>query len=227
MISPGAREREQWRLSCELHDGFVQSLVALKVDMQMLEHKLDATNALAAEHLGATGHAVDDMIHATRRLAFDLRPSMLDDLDLVPMYGWFVELFQRYHRIQCGLKVIPGHSELLEPLTSTVYHVLRKCSANIACHAGASTVRIRLLYEVPTTQLPIQDDGIGFNPAHPRRDLSFGLVDLREHAYLVRGSLNVESSPESGTLIELTVPQMMTTPPQLSLSASGTGLEAM
>ncbi|MDF6809532.1 histidine kinase, partial [Escherichia coli] len=83
-ISSRAREEERRRLSRELHDELAQSLAALKVDMQMLEHKLDATNAPVAERLGAMEHAVDDMIRATRRLASDLRPSMLDDLGLVP-----------------------------------------------------------------------------------------------------------------------------------------------
>ncbi|CAJ0716893.1 MULTISPECIES: sensor histidine kinase [Ralstonia] len=226
-ISSRAREEERRRLSRELHDELAQSLAALKVDMQMLEHKLDATNAPVAERLSAMEHAVDDMIRATRRLASDLRPSMLDDLGLVPACRWLVESFQRRHRIHCELKIVPGHLELPEPFASTVYRVLQECLANVARHAGASAVHVRLLYEASIVQLSVQDDGIGFDPAHPRKDLSFGLVGLRERAYLVRGSLSIESSPESGTLIELTIPQTMVTSPQLPLPAPGAEPKAM
>lgn len=114
---------------------------------------------------------------------------------------------------------MPEHFELPEPFASTVYRVLQECLANVARHAGASTVRVRLVHDVPTVQLSVQDDGIGFDPAHPRKDLSFGLVGLRERAYLVRGSLSIESSPEAGTLIELTIPQTMTAAMEAPLPA--------
>lgn len=209
-ISSRAREEERRRLSRELHDEIAQSLAALKVDMQMLEQKLDATNKPVADRLSSMQQAVDDMIGATRRLASDLRPSMLDDLGLVPACRWLVESFQRRHRIRCELTIAPEHFELPEPFASTVYRVLQECLANVARHANASVVQVLLVYEAPTVQLSVRDDGIGFDPSHPRKDLSFGLVGLRERAYLVRGSLSIDSSPETGTLIELTIPQTMT-----------------
>lgn len=218
-ISSRAREEERRRLSRELHDELAQSLAALKVDMQMLEQKLHATNKPVADRLSSMEQAVDDMIGATRRLASDLRPSMLDDLGLVPACRWLVESFQRRHRIRCELTIMPEHFELPEPFASTVYRVLQECLANVARHAGASTVQVRLVHDVPTVQLSVQDDGIGFDPAHPRKDLSFGLVGLRERAYLVRGSLSIESSPEAGTLIELTIPQTMTAAMEAPLPA--------
>ncbi|MCP1170860.1 sensor histidine kinase [Ralstonia chuxiongensis] len=220
-ISSRAREEERRRLSRELHDELAQSLAALKVDMQMLEQKLDAANKPVADRLSSMEQAVDDMIGATRRLASDLRPSMLDDLGLVPACRWLVESFQRRHRIRCELTITPEHFELPEPFASTVYRVLQECLANVARHAGASTVQVRLVYDVPTVQLSVQDDGIGFDPAHPRKDLSFGLVGLRERAYLVRGSLSIESSPEAGTLIDLTIPQTMTAATEAPLPAPG------
>ena len=213
-ISSRAPEEERRRLSRELHDELAQSLAALKVDVQMLEQKLVATSEPAAERLSSMEKAVDDMIRATRRLASDLRPSMLDDLGLVPACRWLVESFQRRHSIQCELTIEPEHFELSEPYASTVYRVLQECLANVARHAGASTVRVQLAYGQPTVHLSVQDDGIGFDPAHPRKDLSFGLVGLRERAYLVRGSLSIESSPETGTLIELTIPQALTSATQ-------------
>ncbi|CAJ0820010.1 Signal transduction histidine-protein kinase/phosphatase DegS [Ralstonia holmesii] len=195
--------------------------------MQMLEHKLDATNKPAAERLSSMEQAVDDMIGATRRLASDLRPSMLDDLGLVPACRWLVDSFQRRHRIRCELTIAPEHFELPEPFASTVYRVLQECLVNVARHAGASVVQVRLIYEAPTVQLSVRDDGIGFDPAHPRKDLSFGLVGLRERAYLVQGSLSIDSSPETGTLIELTIPQTIAATPQTRLPAADDQPRAM
>ena len=226
-ISSRAGEEERRRISRELHDELAQSLAALKVDMQMLEHKLDATNKPAAERLSSMEQAVDDMIGATRRLASDLRPSMLDDLGLVPACRWLVESFQRRHRIRCELTIAPKYFELAEPFASTVYRVLQECLANVARHAGASVVQVRLIYEAPTIQLSVRDDGIGFDPAHPRKDLSFGLVGLRERAYLVQGSLSIDSSPETGTLIELTIPQTIVATPQTRLPAADDQPRAM
>lgn len=206
-ISSRAREEEKRRLSRELHDELAQSLAALKVDLQMLENRLAATNNPVAGRLAQMERAVDDMIGSTRRLASDLRPAMLDDLGLIPACRWLVQSFQRRHDIHCELTVVPEQFELPEPFASTVYRVLQECLANSARHARASLVQVRLACDAPGVVLAVRDNGVGFNPARQRKALSFGLVGLRERAYLVQGNLRIESSPENGTLIELTIPQ--------------------
>jgi signal transduction histidine kinase len=213
-ISSRAREEERRRLSRELHDQLAQSLAALKVDIQMLEHKLAPANAAGAKRLKLMEQAVDEMISETRRLASDLRPSMLDDLGLAPACRWLIQSFQRRHRIHCELTITPEQLELPEPFASTVYRVLQECLANIARHSGASLVQVRLAHDASNVVLAVHDNGVGFDPAHPRKELSFGLVGLRERAYLVQGNLRIESSPESGTLIELTIPHTPVALPQ-------------
>ncbi|CAJ0779921.1 hypothetical protein LMG7141_00948 [Ralstonia condita] len=220
-ISSRAREEERRRLSRELHDQLAQSLAALKVDIQMMEHKLTPPDEPLAKRLKLMEQAVDNMIGETRRLASDLRPSMLDDLGLAPACRWLVQSFQRRHRIQCELTITPEQLELPEPYASTVYRVLQECLANVARHAGASLVQVRLADDASGVVLSVRDNGVGFDPAHPRKELSFGLVGLRERAYLVQGNLRIESSAESGTLIELTIPLgPVTQPPAQPPAAS-------
>nr|WP_296225791.1 sensor histidine kinase [Ralstonia sp. UBA689] len=206
-VSATAREEEKRRIARELHDELAQSLAALKVDMQLFEHQLAGGSKSLAQRVALMERTLDDAIAATRRIASDLRPPMLDDLGLVPACRWLIQSFQRRYGIQCELTIVPSQFELAEPYATTVYRAMQECLANVARHAQASLVHVRLSYCAPELVLSVRDNGVGFDQASAGRSDSFGLIGLRERAYLVQGRLRIESSPGAGTLVELTIPE--------------------
>ncbi|AOK47555.1 histidine kinase [Burkholderia sp. MSMB617WGS] len=201
-ISSTAREQERGRIARELHDELAQTLAMLRLD---LERVSTAGNELAGRFSEMRG-LLDGAVAATRRIASDLRPLMLDDLGLVPAIQWLVQAFQQRHGIDCSLIVEPPELDLGEPQASTTFRILQESLTNVGRHARASHVDIRLIADDREVMLCIRDDGVGFDTANPRKPNSFGLVGLRERAYLVQGTLSVETAPGQGTTIEVHIP---------------------
>ncbi|KGS40409.1 histidine kinase family protein [Burkholderia pseudomallei MSHR5492] len=201
-ISSTAREQERGRIARELHDELAQTLAMLRLD---LERVSTTGNELAGSFMEMRG-LLDGAVAATRRIASDLRPLMLDDLGLVPAIQWLVQAFQQRHGIDCTLIVDPPELDLVEPQASTTFRILQESLTNVGRHARASHVDIRLIADDREVMLSVRDNGVGFDTENPRKPNSFGLVGLRERAYLVQGTLSVQTAPGQGTAIEVHIP---------------------
>jgi signal transduction histidine kinase len=146
-------------------------------------------------------------IGATRRIASDLRPLMLDDLGLVPSIEWLVENFAQRTGIACDLR-IGGDStpDLSQAQASAVFRIVQESLTNIAKHAQASHADIAIDQEGGRLVVRIEDDGVGFIPAGPRKPNSLGLFGLRERAALLGGEATIVSTPGHGTMVEARIP---------------------
>jgi signal transduction histidine kinase len=131
---------------------------------------------------------------------------MLDDLGLVPAAQWLVESFSRHHGIACELAIDPPELELADPHATAVFRIMQESLTNVARHADASRVALRLSRVNGEVRLQVRDDGRGFDPAAPRRTSSFGLLGLRERVHLVAGRIAIDSAPGRGTTIEVAIP---------------------
>ena len=149
---------------------------------------------------------LDRSIAATRRIAADLRPLMLDDLGLVPAAQWLVENFKERHGVECEIVVTPPDLELTDPHATAVFRIIQESLANVARHAAAKRVEVDLSCGDRQIRLRVRDDGRGFDPTDPRKPNSFGLVGLRERAQLVDGEIRIDSAPGRGTSIEVRIP---------------------
>jgi PAS domain S-box-containing protein len=199
-----AREEEKSRVARELHDELAQQLTALKMDTIWLRD--NAAGAPAAQSKITDMLALlDTSVAATRRIAADLRPLVLDDLGLVPAVEWLVQNFTQRHGVPCTLD-IDEDLELGEPHATGVFRIVQESLANVAKHAGASRVGVRVAREGAVLLLQVQDDGAGFDPAAPRRPQSLGLAGLRERSQLLHGEVRIESAPGRGTRVEARVP---------------------
>ncbi len=205
-ISATAREAEQRRIARELHDELAQTLATLKNDLEWLLDHVPQDDAPLARKI-ATMHALArGAVTATRRIASDLRPLMLDDLGFAAAMQWLVEDFQQRHGMACTLQVEPGELNLDEPYATAVFRIAQEALANVARHAAASSASVALLYRDETIALTIRDDGAGFDPGAARKSGSFGLVGLRERAYLVGGTLRIDTTLGEGTTVEVDIP---------------------
>src|SRR6266699_3698409 len=200
------REQEKSRIARELHDELAQALTALKMDATWIAERLPPSETTLAEKLTAMQAMLDTTVAATRRISADLRPLMLDDLGLVPAAEWLVQNFTERTGIHCELAVGAPDLELAEPYASAVFRILQESLTNVARHAQASLVEVALDREDGAVTLMVRDNGRGFSPADPRKPNSFGLMGLRERAYLLGGEVEVASGRGRGTTIEVRIP---------------------
>jgi len=207
-ISSDAREAEKRRIARELHDELAQTLATLKNDLEWLIDRVPQDDALLARKIAAMHALARGAVAATRRIASDLRPLMLDDLGFAAAMQWLVEDFRHRHGIACSLRVEPPELQLDEPYATAVFRIAQEALANVARHAAASHADVELVHGGDALALTIRDDGAGFDPGVPRKSGSFGLVGLRERAYLVGGTLRIATTLGEGTTVEVEIPRV-------------------
>lgn len=201
-IGTSAREQENRRIARELHDDLCQTLAASRLELELVSERKAALKAeLAPVHT-----MIAEAVNATRRIAADLRPLVLDDLGLVAAADWLVQNFRQRHGIECELIVTPPNLDLEEPQATAIFRIMQESLANIGRHAHASRAMLSLTRGDDHIMLIVQDNGVGFDLSTPRKLNSFGLSGLRERAYLVAGEVSIESSPGNGTLIKVQIP---------------------
>jgi PAS domain S-box-containing protein len=198
-------EREKTRIARELHDELAQSLTALKMDTIWVRDHLAAGTPAASAKLGDMLGMLDTTVAATRRIAADLRPLMLDDLGLVPAIEWLAQNFGQRTGVACTLKV-EEEVELHEPYATAVFRIIQESLANVAKHAGASQVEVSIKRIPGAVELQVRDNGRGFVPDAPRKPFSLGLMGLRERTQLLKGTIQVDSRPGQGTSIHVSIP---------------------
>ena len=197
-----AQDDERRRIARELHDETGQSLTALLVGLRTIEGSQTAAQAveLARRLRETTAQTLIDV----GRLSRGLHPGVLDDLGLAAAVSRHGEEFAQAHRIAVTVQTKGLDADGLSPLLqATVYRVLQEALTNVARHAGARSVRIRLVRGKASVELRVQDDGAGFEPGNSGR---LGLRGMRERASLLGGSVEVESRPGKGTTITARIP---------------------
>jgi PAS domain S-box-containing protein len=200
------REQEKSRVARELHDELAQALTALKMDLIWVKEHVPAGEERLSSKLAAMQAMLDGTVAATRRISAELRPLMLDDLGLIPAAEWLVQNFAQRTGIRCEFGCDPPELELQDPHATAIFRILQESLTNIARHAHASLVEVTLEGSDGEIMLSVRDDGRGFEPGDPRKPNSFGLVGLRERAYLLDGDIKINTAPGKGTLIEVRIP---------------------
>ena len=199
------REQEKARVARELHDELAQSLTALKMDTMWVRDSLSSDPAMALEKLAGMLAMLDDSIAATRRIAADLRPLLLDDLGLPPAIEWLTQNFMQRSGVACELDMDEA-LELHEPYATAVFRIVQESLANVAKHANATEVEVVVARTAGEVTLRINDNGAGFQPGGPRKLKSLGLAGMRERAHLLKGTLDIDSAPGAGTRVEARIP---------------------
>ena len=213
-----AQEDERKRIARELHDETGQALTSLMVGLKVLEGRpeLAGMRETLADLRALTGKTLD----AVHDLALQLRPSVLDDLGLVPALDRLVMDFQRTHEIQLVFETnLRTGLRLPATIETALYRITQEALTNVARHAAAQSVSLLLEARHGSITLIVEDDGRGFDVASCMKDTQndrcLGVFGMRERATLLGGTLTIESTPGSGTtvFIELPLPASLTSPP--------------
>jgi signal transduction histidine kinase len=200
------REQEQSRIARELHDELGQSLTALKMLVASVRGTVAQYDGAGTEKLDRMEAVLDRTVAATRRIAADLRPLMLDDLGLIPAIEWLAEDFAQRNGIPCALAFADPELDVTGVHATAIFRIVQEALTNVARHANAGRVEVRIAKDHSTVTIRIRDDGIGFATDAPRGPNSRGLLGMRERAYLLGGTIGVESAPGRGTAIEVRLP---------------------
>jgi signal transduction histidine kinase len=206
-----AQERERQRIARELHDDVGQNLIALGMNLHSLRNPLtDKRTGKMDPMLGDSLSIVADMNEAIRNVIFDIRPGVLDDFGLLAAIQSLSDRFLK----RTGLHVtvhgdedmprLPGFAEI------TLYRIVQEALTNVAKHAQAQNVSILLTQSDTTVLLKINDDGTGFDPSvsHPAKEAgTWGLLNMRERAEAIGGTLIIESAIGKGTRVIVEIPK--------------------
>jgi signal transduction histidine kinase len=195
-----AAESERRRWARELHDETLQGLAALGV---LLSTGLRAGGSALEQAVRQATDQVSDEIANLRALITELRPAALDDLGLVAALDGLARRAREIEGLETSLDVVVDEDALDPELKTAVYRLAQEALTNVAKHARAQTVEIRVVQDDGGVQVRVADDGTGFDPDAPTE--GFGVVGMRERAALLNGRLDVTTS-EQGTVVDARFP---------------------
>jgi signal transduction histidine kinase len=202
-----AQETERQRIARELHDEIGGSLSAIKMNLQSLRRTVGVPALVAQLHESI--EVVEQTLRRVRDLSVALRPSLLDDLGLVPALRWYVDRQSQRGGLRCTFEA----DEAIEPpaeVQTASFRIAQEALTNVVRHAGARSVDVGLRRAGDCLELTVTDDGRGFDVklavGRIGADASLGLLGMRERARLLGGRVTIESTLRKGTTVRARIP---------------------
>jgi two-component system sensor histidine kinase DegS len=204
-----AQEEERKRIARELHDETAQELVALS---RQLDSVISAARRLSKRDMklleGVRAQA-DRLLAGVRRFSQDLRPSVLDDLGLLPALDWLVSDLEEHFGMTIGMAVLGAERRFSPDVELVLFRIAQEGLRNVGRHSGASRAWLTLEFGDGKTTLTVTDKGKGFEVPQRMEDLAnagrLGLAGMEERVRLVGGNLTLESEPGKGTTVTVEV----------------------
>jgi PAS domain S-box-containing protein len=206
-----AQEEEATRIARELHDVTLQSLIALVHQLENFCQEQPVAAELDSGFLRNLREKLRQVVQEIRAFSRDLRPSILDDLGLLPSVEFLVEELQRTSRVKGEFEVV-GTERRFPPATEVaLFRIIQEALRNIVKHSSATHAEVTVEFRDTETVVTVADNGVGF--AAPRslselpRTGKLGLLGMQERARLVGARLDISSSPGQGAILMVTLPE--------------------
>ena len=199
------REDERARISREIHDEFGQSMTILKLDLNWMRENLE-NKIQSIEKINKLIEISNDLIKNIQRISSELRPRMLDDLGLVSSIEWYCGEFEERTGINCKLSlddIIISNSEK----KLAYFRILQEALTNVARHAKAKNIIIKLKKLKKSIKLIIIDDGTGMEIEKLSSINSTGIMGMKERVRLCNGNLKITSKIGVGTKLTTIIPE--------------------
>ncbi|RJX21058.1 MAG: histidine kinase [Desulforudis sp.] len=204
-----AMEEERRRIAREIHDGPAQSMANLVLRTEFCSRLFDRDPEKIPDELSMLQGLVRASLKDIRKIIFDLRPMVLDDLGLVPAVKKYIEQFRGQHNLNIDLVEFGNVDRLPRVLEVALFRIIQECLNNVAKHAQAGNVVVQIELMEHRINLLIRDDGCGFNVDETLEDSKgerYGLVGMRERVMLLEGEIKITSNPGEGTSVSVTAP---------------------
>jgi len=206
----GAQEAERQRIARDLHDETGQSLTAIGLGLRGMSKTLVKNPGQASETLKRLESLAADSLSELQRLITDLRPSHLDDLGLPAALRWHAGKVSERTGLKIRVDTFGEERPISEAAKIAMFRIVQEALNNAIKHSGAASVFVQLSYDRERIHVTVRDDGSGFDPElvqiRQSSRPSLGLAGMRERAGLLGGTVNVQSGPGQGTLVEASLP---------------------
>lgn len=204
------REEERTRLSREIHDELGQIMTGLKMDLAWIRRRvLDLGQGLpeaVAQRMMQMNALLEDAIHTVRKIAGQLRPAILDDLGIVPAMEWQAREFSERTGIPCSLDLGTEDLPLAREAATELFRIYQEMLTNVARHAQATQVEVRLRQANGSLELVVCDNGRGIRVSDAERRTSLGILGMEERAKRIGGTLTIGPGSTGGTIAAVVVP---------------------
>ena len=208
-----AQEEERKRISRELHDETLQSLIILSRQLDTFASRskeLSQGNSLCSLFFEELRQHTTNIIDGVRRLSQDLRPAALDRLGLLPALEWLASEVEEHTGTETRVKVIGTKRRLAEEVELVLFHIAQEALRNVGRHAQATQAEVLVEFNGRKTRVTVSDNGKGFIPPKTIGDLArdgkLGLTGMLERAQLLGGTLTIQSEPGKGSSITVEIP---------------------
>lgn len=206
-----AREEERKRIAREIHDELGQALTGLIIELSWLEDKLALLPE--PEHarplLDKTASMLrlaDSTVESVRRIAGELRPGLLDDFGLAAAIEWHAQEFEQRTGVICHVSSELDETILSPEQATALFRILQEALTNVARHAAATRVQVRIFQDGGELVLSVEDDGRGIRKENLSSARSLGVIGMRERAALLGGAVQIEGAQGFGTRVVARVP---------------------
>lgn len=196
------KEEERTRIAREIHDDLGGNLTAIKMALAMLTSRLPPGQPDLADKAAYVDALVDRTIDAVHRISHDLRPSMLD-FGIVAALEWQLGEFEKQMGIGCAFSSSDKDIDLPGDHSAALFRIFQEALTNIAKHAQATKVTVRLQHRRHEIELTIADNGIGLAPADRLKPHSFGLRGMSERARALGGTMTLSQARGGGTIVTI------------------------
>lgn len=201
------REEERTRVAREIHDQLGQDLTAIKMELQFLLRELPVGEKDSLKRSFSILKLVDESIETVRRIATELRPGILDELGLVAAVEWAGEEFEARTGTACMMDLPEGDFAVEAESATALFRIFQETLTNVARHAEATEVFVRVARQAGHLILEVRDNGKGIPPHKLLPGESLGILGMRERAMLLGGVVDITGSPGNGTMVRVQIPE--------------------
>lgn len=204
------REEERTSIAREIHDEFGQVLTALKMNLTILGNEVKnpgkrLKRAEIIDEVNNMNKIIDNTVHHVRVFTNKLRPDVLDNFGLIEALDAHIEEFRELYNLKCNF-LKPDEIEISSDKSIAIYRIVQEALTNIKRHANATEINIVIFKKNNFLNVIIEDNGNGIVQKQSGKTKKFGIIGMKERAYICDGKLEITSEPGKGTKIELTIP---------------------
>ena len=205
------QEQDRQRIARDLHDSTVQNLTSLIHKCELSTKFVDIDPVRTRLELLTISNTLKSVINEIREIIFNLKPMSLDDLGLIMTIERFINQLMNHHDIEIKLKYNEERNDILPVINLSIFRIIQEACNNAIKHANAKCIEIDIKYDENHINITIKDDGKGFDTKEIKdritRDYTgCGLSIMKERVYLLSGTLDIQSTINKGTIINISVP---------------------
>lgn len=205
-----AQEEERKRIAAELHDTIAQSLVGILTKVQTCQALMKKDPTQVSEKLEELKNVVGDNVKEVRQIIFNLRPSSLDDLGLVPSLENYIKRFEKENNIHVEFRVNNREKRLPTTIETAVFRIIQEALTNVKKHSNANKTLVRLTFEPKVLSLRIADNGDGFQWEEVTekflKGYSHGIQGMKERVSILGGTFKINTEKGKGCVVNAQIP---------------------